>query len=429
MSTNDNYSFLFIGAGKATYFEFAGIQVVFKNTPNKEQKEQIEKCVPPPIGDELYWDENIVSASSHQFAHVDIANTYPTKDGFGPEDEKTWSEDRWFFAADSQVDAFNNDIERWLHQIHRISPVLLAFRREDSESGGTEFSDWHRWSLKKINSILPFFDPVIEEFEYDTNQSYVLRSILYFIPKEQLETQYREYLYPGETEVQAFLEGDIEPLEAIKEQKTTYIDKSIEGLNRQLDTSQEAHRKVAIKYLDVFLSFKNKLSPKIFEELCDKLWYCTYKEGDKGLMDKIPKSKSLGDTIGCEAWQALTVAEFEESRELYTTILLHGDGANDLGVYANVLYVLQKDNTGLPIDKALNHKMINICLKVAPKNPLIFFNACCLYVEMEEYDKAYQMVEEAIKHKYKDIGSMKNQIENLDMFVPFRKKTKVLELF
>ena len=72
--------------------------------------------------------------------------------------------------------------------------------------------------------------------------------------------------------------------------------------------------------------------------------------------------------------------------------------------------------------------MINICLKVAPKNPLIFFNACCLYVEMEEYDKAYQMVEEAIKYKYNDIGLMKSQIETLDVFVPFKEKTKVLEL-
>ena len=28
--------------------------------------------------------------------------------------------------------------------------------------------------------------------------------------------------------------------------------------------------------------------------------------------------------------------------------------------------------TLLPIDKALNHKMMDICLKLAPKNPLIF---------------------------------------------------------
>ena len=69
---------------------------------------------------------------------------------------------------------------------------------------------------------------------------------------------------------------------------------------------------------------------------------------------------------------------------------------------------------------------MDICLKVAPENPLIFFNACGLYVEMEEYDKAYQMVEEVIKHKYEDIGLMKSQIETLDVFVPFRKKTKVL---
>lgn len=107
---------------------------------------------------------------------------------------------------------------------------------------------------------------------------------------------------------------------ANKEQKTTYIDKSIEWLSRQLDPSQEAHRKVVIEYLDTLLSFKNKLSPKIFEELCKKLWYCTYKEGEKGLMGKIPKSKSLGDTIGYKSWKALMAAKFEESRELYQSI-------------------------------------------------------------------------------------------------------------
>ena len=94
---------------------------------------------------------------------------------------------------------------------------------------------------------------------------------------------------------------------------------------------------------------------------------------------------------------------------------------SEFWIYNNALWIAQNDNTGLPINFELNEKFLSVCLPLGPKNPAIFFNATCLNVEMEEYDKAVNYVQFAIKSKYEGLKEMINQINNLSLFTEFKK--------
>ncbi len=66
-----------------------------------------------------------MSVGSEQFAHVDIAETYQTKDSLDPNDKENWKDGCWFFVADSQVSAFNTDIERWFNENRNYSAIFM----------------------------------------------------------------------------------------------------------------------------------------------------------------------------------------------------------------------------------------------------------------------------------------------------------------
>lgn len=92
-----------------------------------------------------------------------------------------------------------------------------------------------------------------------------------------------------------------------------------------------------------------------------------------------------------------------------------------LELFCNALWILQHDNTGLPVDKTLNEKFLTKCLPYAPGNPAIFFNALCLYVEMGEFDKALQCYTQAVNYKYNNVQMMKDQIQSEKVFAEFKK--------
>jgi hypothetical protein len=146
------FEFAFFGAGAASYFEWAEVHVCFTRRPSKAERESIAKRVPPPLQESIQFSGHHVYVAAGQFAHVGIAETYP---GAGdPSDESQWDGGRWFFAATEQVDAFNADIEAWLHETHKICPILTAYRMEDCESGGTDLSAWHKQSRARSAEVI-----------------------------------------------------------------------------------------------------------------------------------------------------------------------------------------------------------------------------------------------------------------------------------
>jgi len=201
----DKYKFPFIGAGKATYFDYAEVQVIFKEIPNRNQQKRIEVGIPFPINDFIIWEENAFSVGSEAEVGTKIATFYQTINGKNPENQKDYEDDGWFFASDSQIDEFNKNIVKWLNEINQISPILLAFRRNDPDSIDVRLSDWHKWSVKKLKLILPFFDNVVLQLDYKSIKSYVLRKILHS-ESEMVNEKYKKYLFlPKREEIKAFL--------------------------------------------------------------------------------------------------------------------------------------------------------------------------------------------------------------------------------
>jgi tetratricopeptide (TPR) repeat protein len=92
----------------------------------------------------------------------------------------------------------------------------------------------------------------------------------------------------------------------------------------------------------------------------------------------------------------------------------------DLSMYCNALYAIQKDNNGLPINKQLNLEFLEKCLTWGPKNPAIFFNAACVYTEMEEFEHTYMCINLAKKYNYESYDAMIDLIKTEPFFSSFR---------
>ncbi len=109
--------------------------------------------------------------------------SYPKDAGDETDDEV---EGRVPVAAASRVRRFNEDIEAWLRFAHEQCPILAAYRPEDGESGGTELSAWHDWSITRADAVLAALGPAaaaaraaIEDDGHPGGDASVARGILW----------------------------------------------------------------------------------------------------------------------------------------------------------------------------------------------------------------------------------------------------------
>jgi len=144
-------TFPFVGAGIANYFEWAELAVYFARTPTKAEAAAIAKRVPPPLRDSIDWYGRLLRVASEQGVGRVIKSAYakvPNK----PTGLTTQS--RFAIAPSSAYARFNADIDAWLIEANSKVPIVVAYRRQDFEAGGTELSDWHHESLPKLKRIL-----------------------------------------------------------------------------------------------------------------------------------------------------------------------------------------------------------------------------------------------------------------------------------
>lgn len=93
-----------------------------------------------------------------------------------------------------------------------------------------------------------------------------------------------------------------------------------------------------------------------------------------------------------------------------------------LKIFCNVLYFLQQDNTGLPVNVELNQFFLEKALVHGPENPAIYFNAACVYNEMKEFDNVLKCIALAEQH-YDEYDMMMEVIEEAELFSEFREQT------
>jgi hypothetical protein len=159
------YPFPFFGAGLARYFEWGSLFVWFETPPPRAARAKLKKAIPEPFRQDVEWGGPVLHpGSGGQFTNLHICSAYarlgdPNDSDQGPDDEDYFDSIEGFgvgepFPNNKQSRAFEADITRWLHALHRKHPIAFVARREDSEAGGTELDAWHRWSLTRFADVL-----------------------------------------------------------------------------------------------------------------------------------------------------------------------------------------------------------------------------------------------------------------------------------
>ncbi|MBA2543252.1 MAG: hypothetical protein H0V17_26660 [Deltaproteobacteria bacterium] len=143
--------FPFIGAGDASYFEWADLHVRFTRPVKPAEKSKLVKTVPPPIGDVKWEGAQHLYLSSDQGVGRQIQAAY-SKPAKQPTSLTTTS--RFKMPDGPKLSRFNADTERWLLEAHDIVPIAAAYRRQDWEAGGTTLSPWHFASLAHAKAVL-----------------------------------------------------------------------------------------------------------------------------------------------------------------------------------------------------------------------------------------------------------------------------------
>src|SRR5688572_5173802 len=109
--------FLFVGAGDASYYEWAEVHVIFEREPSDRERATINDLIPPPLFETTEW------SGVHLMVACEI-------------DDEVADEDEL-------ISRFNAAIEAWLIEAHSICPIVVAYRHAEEESGGTAVSAWH----------------------------------------------------------------------------------------------------------------------------------------------------------------------------------------------------------------------------------------------------------------------------------------------
>jgi hypothetical protein len=157
MTRDARAPFPFVGAGEAEYFEWAEVHVCFTRSPRPAQREPIAVGVPPPLRDSIDWNGPLLAVASAQGVGRYIRSAYSKKK---PPVTRLTTQSRFTQASASADARFNADIERWLLEAHQVVPILLAYRRQDWEAGGTRLSSWHEESVREAAELLARLEKV-----------------------------------------------------------------------------------------------------------------------------------------------------------------------------------------------------------------------------------------------------------------------------
>jgi tetratricopeptide (TPR) repeat protein len=93
--------------------------------------------------------------------------------------------------------------------------------------------------------------------------------------------------------------------------------------------------------------------------------------------------------------------------------------------YANALFVAQAAASGLPVDRALDERLLAACLPHAPSNPAVYVNAACLYLELGALDDAHRALAQALVHGRNE--PVRNVLGSL-LFAPYRDDPRFADL-
>lgn len=418
------YPFPFVGAGEAQYFEWAEVHVVFERSPTRVEQAAITATVPPPLTDSVDFDDSFLMVASDQFAHATIAETYEADPGdAGLEEESDEDFGRFFFAASSQVTKFNADTERWLKEAHAICPILVAFRAEDWEAGGTELSKWHDWSIAQSDAILSNFDLAAADDDDHPGNFVLTRLIGVFVENErELPTELRDLVQPGEPELELLRAGDAAGLLAALQSREARLEPTIKRLVGAIENGDDVDVAAAASVISILESMDDPPT-----NAWRALATFAADADEPSLVDALCQAAAASTSglsyIGYVAYQLMQKKRWQAAAVLFDGLV--GHESSDLSIYNNALYGIMADNTGGDVQPERARKYIDAARPYGPRNPSIFYNIACAEMELGNEDAVLENVKLALEHGYEKPEQMRNE----EVFGDLRQDPRFTALF
>lgn len=408
------YPFPFWGAGNAHYFEGASIAIRFVDKPTKSEKQQIKALIYNPFE---YFNVN---------GKILVANG---------------KEMGGFYQADNETAKKNNEnVEKWLLALHKLYPIQFAVRLEDGKARESELSDWHTYSLTQTQILLEQL--LQEDFPKNTSNEYSVlatslevifafsnvqiedipeKIITYFLPLKKFEKLVVDFVVNEEIEsvAKTFLEENLTNKKFKEDLKNLLF-------NYTADIAKQKTKELLKISTYLLVSEQAK---EIFYYLSNIILiaveanYIPFLNTLENHIKNAENPLYAVDQAGMAAYTLMAEKKaYQAALQLFEWILHRTDYKEtpNLSTYCNALWILQNDNTGFPIDVEKNHKWLAKCLAFAPQNPKVYYNAACLYVEMQDFTKAFECIELAKKHKFNSFKAMINDMKTQSFFREFR---------
>ncbi len=480
MKINTHNFPLFLGEVKAEAYRWFGLTIRFKEAPTAVQQEKFKTLLPKYFNaDALTFMGKMLMLQVGKIAS-DVLKDY---DKCIEEDEDNRDEiaaeytmylndfltDRGFEYPDYNYAELNKALTKWLEEMHAVCPIQFVFRDEtnyysppwDAYTTG-DFNhlpkEVRQWSSKSEKNLPQIIKALLED-ENLYNQTSEEKKVFSYVIKA-LEYAF-DFGLENYDELADFVKHSSILLRLIKNNEEKELLTSIEEniaknitdvvLFEDLSSILKHHFKnteneVGLHYkkrIKLLLQLAKKLiNNKNTAEICFRntqslalLTKVAALEHDAALLHHIHqfvttfyfKGSTYINALGEQATSILFSKKYKEAIEMYKIVLdiipkydFDYDKV-DLSIYCNALYALQNDNSGLPVNKVLNYNFLEKCLPLAVKNPPIYYNALCLHVEMNEFDKAYDYFLLIQKHDEETTKLMMEELKTETIFKDFKK--------
>jgi hypothetical protein len=430
----DHYPFPFVGAGLARYFEWGSIFVKFHSVPDDEMIRAIVHSSPPPMRPEAeHFQGKILYAISGQYINRDIEIAYGKREQQGDHADV-------LRCSVEALKGFEKDTERWLKEIHAICPIEIVVRPEEIEAtDGTQLSDWHYESLKEIDSLFKkWVNEPMDEARY--SQAFFLSLLngllVYHRPKE---IELLKRFLPDSYAFELLSAGSTDGLEEFlkTDNSESFFEEVCNGVIRYLELPSPDNS-IIIKVISLLITNSHFLHYIVYHNVQNnhRILVALLEQKEIALFENLKTvilsadGKHLNRIIQPVYYYIHNALQSQRRWDLMIPLYdLLMDMVSksplrlpDLSFYCNSLWVLQNDNTGLPVNKELNEKFLSISLMQAKDNPAVFYNAACLYNEMGDHENAVVCIKRAVEHgmKGQELKGMLSDITTAEVFKVLR---------
>jgi hypothetical protein len=417
------------------------VLIKFSTAPNREQRSAIIKSAPSIF--------NVAQRHFHSSFLVVSSGMYPFKEIQRLYGSGVIQRDGVSYAIDTPtaLNSFYDALRDWIFKVNEASPIQVVlssyydteYKMEDHFPENTTrqhlidlLDKWERTSIQDYDEYeLPHLEKLVEFIIALPNLDQ--KTCLYLMEK----------FLPAKFVVRLLQSGAANELQKLILSKLSdqYFEKLSQGL-MQYVRSAEANDQIIFAAVSMFLempAFTKFLNNNV--GINAKLVAVALRVGNRKCLKLLMNAFLSGSQKGISRnmqgiywWTIKTLVPSKDWRlsvEMYHFVIdvlqKSGSMIEDKSFYANCLWIMQNDNTGLPVNRSLNRKFLSACLPIGRVNPTVFYNAACLYIEMGNIEDSFNCIRNAVEAglRGRDYSMMMNDVSKHPLFESLRERTDV----